>query len=78
MRRTFGSLLILIGILLALLAIFFALMWASELEADFINVGTALGRDTAGPRVSTLVAAAAVGGAAVILVLVGRRLRRRP
>ena len=77
MRRAVGSLLILIGILLALAAAFFALLWASELEADYVNVGTLLGRDTGEPRISTLAAAGILAAVGLFLVLVGRGLRRR-
>ena len=77
MRRTLGSFFILIGILVALTAVFFALVWASELEADYVNVGTVLGRDTGEPRISTLAAAAILGGVALMLVVIGRGLRRR-
>jgi hypothetical protein len=43
----------LLAVAIALFGAFMALLWSSGLEADYINVGRLLGRDSPEPRIST-------------------------
>jgi ABC-type Fe3+ transport system permease subunit len=66
-----------VAALLALVAAFFVLLWWSELEADYVNVGTVLGKDDPDPRISTLTVGIVFAVLAALVALVGFSLRRR-
>jgi hypothetical protein len=61
----------------ALGAALFLLLWSSSLEAEYVNVGTLLGRDDQEPSVRVLSLGLALSFLAGLLALAGFALGRR-
>ena len=70
------AILITLGVGFALFGVFMIWVGASDLEADYVNVGTILGRDTQEPRVRTVTIGAVVLAVSALIILSARRRRR--
>ena len=74
--REVKAILITVGAGFALFGLFMIGVGASDLEADYVNVGTILGRDTPEPRVKTVtIGALALVVSALMILAAGRRRR---
>jgi hypothetical protein len=71
------AILITLGVGFALFGLFMIWIGASDLEADYVNVGTILGRDTPEPRVRTVTIGAVALAVSVPLILAAAGRQRR-
>ena len=61
----------------ALGVVFFLLLWASNLEAEYLNLGTLIGRDEREPHFRVLPLGVALGALAALLAGLGYAIGRR-
>ena len=71
------AILITLGVGFALFGLSMIWIGASDLEADYVNVGTILGRDTLEPRVRTVAIGAVALAVSAPLILAGAGRQRR-